>query len=100
MFSVYSIPFEPAFHHAKHYIGITKQTLKNRLKKHNSGTGARITAGAIKAGIRLECINLLGTFPTAFEAREAEKQIKKQLHHNKNWAHKICPVCYEREEHN
>lgn len=85
---LYIIHFRAPFHHAKHYIGITDQTIEERLAKHQSGGGSRITAAVMRAGIGFDQIFVLGEYSTMREARDAEIKLKK---HKKSQNH--CPVC-------
>jgi predicted GIY-YIG superfamily endonuclease len=92
MYFVYSIHFEPAFKHARHYVGLTGQTLADRLSEHKQGKGSKITSAAVKSGINLQAIHLLGIYDDAKQARQAEKRIKNNYHGNRD--SRICPICY------
>lgn len=69
---VYILRIEPAFWHAKYYVGWCKPNgLYNRLKMHRTGQGAHITKAAIAAGHRLV---LVVDFPGT---RDDERAIKR-----------------------
>ena len=70
---IYILKFEPAFWHAKYYVGwCGPKGLWNRLKQHRTGQGAKITKAAVKAGCRLVLIaELPGT-------RDDERAIKNR----------------------
>lgn len=70
---IYILKFEPAFWHAKFYVGWCKPNgLWNRLRQHRTGNGAHITAAAVSQGHRLV---LVADFPGT---RDDERAIKKR----------------------
>lgn len=97
MFRLYIIHFEKPYYHAKHYIGITGQSLQTRLKKHRKRDGSCLTRAVVKADIKLQSIHLLGEFFNADLARQAEIKLK-----NRKESAKFCPRCKEqyREDRN
>lgn len=73
-------PINPA-RPCRHYIGFCK-SLPDRLKAHENGQGARLTAVAIERGI---------TWRVA-ATWEGDRQLERQLKRRKN-APKLCPIC-------
>lgn len=88
MMHLYIIHFAEPFHHARHYVGITSQSLKTRLKKHRNKDGSRITRAAVQAGIKLESIHLIGEYNDREEARAAEIKLK-----SRHQGTMMCPKC-------
>ena len=71
---VYILEFERPLHHARFYVGYCDDSKFNaRMRHHQRGTGARITAAAARAGIGWQCI---ATFDGA--GRDFERQIKRK----------------------
>jgi predicted GIY-YIG superfamily endonuclease len=78
---VYVLHFEPAYGHARHYIGWTRD-LKTRMAEHRAGTGSPLIRAALAAGVR---VDVVATMPGS---RYLERRLKR-------W-HKtgqFCPVC-------
>lgn len=73
--TVYVLRLDPAMKHAKRYIGWTKSmdTLPLRFSFHCEGKGARMTAAAAAAGIRL---TIEAVIPDG--DRTLERQLKNQ----------------------
>jgi predicted GIY-YIG superfamily endonuclease len=79
--TVYVLHFEPAYGHARHYIGWTRD-LKTRMAEHRAGTGSPLIRAALAAGVR---VDVVATMPGS---RYLERRLKR-------W-HKtgqFCPVC-------
>jgi hypothetical protein len=68
---------------ARHYLGSTERPINQRIEEHLSGRGAKITAAAIKQGIKLNCVRVW-----AEGSRELEIWLK-EAHNNALY----CPVC-------
>lgn len=51
--TIYCLHIEPPLGHAKHYLGWTGGAVEDRLADHRAGRGARLTAGAVRAGCKL-----------------------------------------------
>jgi len=80
--TVYLLHFERPFRHARHYIGWT-QHLEARLKHHAAGSGARLLAAVVAAGIGWVCARTWTDVDRHFERR-----LK-----NRHGAVRICPIC-------
>lgn len=78
---VYLLHFDAAYHHARHYLGFSRQ-LKERIDAHRAGKGARLTQVIKEAGIGFKCVRVW------FGDRRTERGLKKQ----KNGP-RLCPVC-------
>ena len=79
--TVYVLHFEPAYHHARHYIGWAVD-VDARLAAHMAGAGSPLVRAAVAAGVRVE---LAATIPGS---RYLERRLKR-------W-HKtsqFCPRC-------
>jgi hypothetical protein len=83
-YTVYLLHFEPAYRHARHYVGSTEtRLLPSRLARHARGQGARLVRAALAAGCKITLTKVWHT-PT----RELEKKIKRAGHHKAK-----CPLC-------
>lgn len=88
---VYLICFDepignPASKHgiACHYLGFTSQSLKKRLKQHQSGTGAKITRAAVlDYGRELKLVRYW---------RNGSRALERELKRRHNPKH-YCPYC-------
>src|SRR3954452_8463461 len=67
--TVYVLHFEPAYHHARHYIGWAV-SVEPRLAEHMAGSGSPLVRAAIAAGVRVE---LAATIPGS---RYLERRLK------------------------
>ena len=89
---VYLLHFSRPFGHARHYTGsTTDDRLETRIREHQSGQGANLTAKAVQVGITL---TLVRTWPGG---RETEARFK---HRNdparsgvKQGMTRYCPLC-------
>lgn len=80
--SVYLLHFERPLHgKAQHYLGTTGN-LADRLRRHKSGRGARLTRAARDAGIGMV---LADVWPGD---KHDERCAKLQHHHSR-----LCPIC-------
>lgn len=68
--TIYIIEFSRPLSHARYYVGWTFQPVDERLKQHEAGQGAKITAAAVAAGIKLRVIY------TVRGTRSDERRIK------------------------
>lgn len=82
MATVYLLHFDPAYKHAKHYLGWASQ-LDARIAHHRNGTGANLTKYASKAGSQLIVAR---TWDNA--TRQTERKLKTSKHHSR-----LCPIC-------
>ena len=80
--SVYLICFHEPYHHARHYLGYTKN-VKARLEAHRRGTGAKLLRALNQAGINYEIVKVRPKGTRTFE----------RLLKNKKNTPKLCPRC-------
>ena len=82
---IYLLHFKTPFKHAKHYLGFVQspEGLEARLKKHASGSGAKLMRAVSQAGIEFE---LARVWPDG--DRTMERQLK-----NRNNTPTLCPCC-------
>lgn len=83
MGTVYMLHFDRPVRHARHYRGWAKE-LDVRMAHHRAGTGAKLTALAVKLGIGWETVLAI----------PGDKNLERQLH-NRGGASRICPKCKE-----
>lgn len=83
--SVYLIHFEPAYKHARHYLGFAED-VSSRYYAHIHGQGARLTQVASEWGCELILAQVWND-----GTRQLERQLKKR--HN---APSLCPICAAR----
>lgn len=79
--TVYVLHFEPAYYHARHYVGWS-QDVAARVAEHLAGVGSPLVRAAVAAGVR---VYLAATMPGS---RRLERRLKR-------W-HKtgqFCPRC-------
>ena len=80
--TVYVLHFEPAYRHARHYVGWTAGTVADRLATHLQGAGSPLIRAAVAAGVTVSVArSMSGT-------RALERRLKR-------W-HKtsqFCPTC-------
>lgn len=79
--TVYLLHFEPAFHHAQHYVGWTDD-LHARVDKHLAGNGAKLVAAAVAAGCHVELVRTWEGVDRHFE-----RSLKITSHK------RLCPKC-------
>ena len=78
---VYIFHFERPFHHARHYVGCTKN-IAARYAYHLSGRGAKILKAVLEAGIGIRLVKII----------EGGYDLEKKIKASKNTA-RYCPVC-------
>lgn len=88
MQGIYLIHFDTPYKHAQHYVGFAKDIAK-RLKKHQSGQGARLVQVIQLEGITWQLARIWkdGT-------RTEERKLK-----NRGSAKRYCPICNCHHEH-
>lgn len=80
---LYIIHFEPAYKHARHYMGFSSLSdVKTRFDRHRRGQGARLVAVAVAAGCKLRL------FVIKRGTRTEERRLKRNSHSSR-W----CPIC-------
>lgn len=79
--TVYLIHFSKPLKHARHYLGKTRD-LKQRLKDHAAGCGARILAACNRKGIRWRVVRVW---------HKADKKLERRLKAHHRAA--LCPTC-------
>ena len=89
---VYLIHFERSYFHARHYLGSTAASLDNRLKRHQSGDGARLMEVIIEAGISWELSRLWRC-----ESPEEARALERKLKHTHGHGPALCPICRGRQ---
>lgn len=80
--TLYVLHFEPAYKHARHYLGWTEGDVHARLADHLSGRGANLVRVAINAGC---AVTLICTFPGT---RYDERRLK-----NRGGSARVCTAC-------
>ena len=85
---VYILHFEPAYKHARHYVGSTSRG-NARGDDHLAGRGSPLVSAAIRAGVAVT-FHVIGV-----GGRIAERKIKQQ----KN-AGRFCPQCQKEKNKN
>lgn len=81
---IYLLHFDTPLAHAQHYLGTCREDrLDARLLEHARGTGAKIVAAAIRAGIT---VRLARTIPDVHHA--VERDLKRRTAMKK-----LCPIC-------
>jgi hypothetical protein len=82
---VYVLHFEPAIHHARHYIGIAWDgNVARRLQEHASGRGSALVFAAYAAGCRV----------TITADRPGDLGLERRMHNRHGT--RVCPVCVPR----
>ncbi len=80
---VYLLCFDKKLSHAKHYIGYCDRDPQQRLKRHNSGNGARILRACRAEGITPTVVRVWPNADRSFE-RKLKKRKKARM---------LCPLC-------
>lgn len=81
--TVYLAHFEPAFGHARHYLGWTSLDVDARFTRHLAGRGSALMRAAYEAGCK---ITIVRTWPNV--TRYFERGLKE----SKNTP-RLCPRC-------
>jgi len=82
MATVYLIHFERPYHHAQHYLGLTRIGIERRLERHKGQNGARLLRAVQQAGIDYSVVRTW----------EGEAALERQLKSRK-CSRVFCPVC-------
>lgn len=82
MCAIYLLHFDPAYKHAKHYLGYADDVMP-RVNAHLHGRGARLTQVAKDAGVTMLLVRVWedGT-------RTMERKLKRRSH-----VPALCPIC-------
>lgn len=85
---LYLICFDRPLKHARHYLGFSRndKTLPKRIEHHRKGSGARLMAAVVAAGIDFRVVR---TWDDA--DRNEERRLK-----NRHKGPKLCPHCAAR----
>lgn len=83
--TVYVLHFEPAYRHARHYVGWTAGDVDARLATHLQGAGSPLLRAAVRAGVDVQ---LAATYRGS---RHLERRLKRW--HNTG---QFCPTCRAR----
>ncbi len=81
MNTVYLLHFDQPLHHARHYLGTTKN-LPYRIHQHLNGEGSPLVKAVMDAGI---LVHLATTWEGG---HDLERQLK-----NRHNSPKLCPIC-------
>jgi hypothetical protein len=79
---VYLLHFDRPYKHARHYLGYTSKSLRERLERHRAGAGARLIEVITDAGITFEVARRWSG------NRALERRLK-----NRHNAALLCPIC-------
>jgi predicted GIY-YIG superfamily endonuclease len=85
--TVYVLHFEPAYCHARHYVGWTAGDVDARIATHLQGAGSPLIRAAVGAGVD---VALVATYPGS---RLLERRLKRW--HNTG---QFCPTCRARPD--
>ena len=82
--TVYVLHFEPAYKHARHYVGWTAGEVTDRLAVHLQGRGSPLVRAAVEAGVDVQ---LAATY-------EGTRYLERRL---KSWHNtgRFCAICGE-----
>lgn len=80
--AVYLLHFSKPLKHARHYCGYTKADVETRVADHRAGTGARLCAVAVAAGIELELVRVWPDGTRTFERSLKDGSLTT-----------LCPLC-------
>jgi hypothetical protein len=86
--TVYLLHFSAPYRHAAHYIGWTAGPVQDRLRQHQSGTGARLIEVITNAGLTFDLAR------TWSGGRTLERGKKRQ-----GGAGALCPLCRAAGQH-
>lgn len=83
--AVYLLHFDPAFHHASHYVGYVERAsgLLRRLDRHRAGRGGRLPRAAHLAGSHLSIVRVWTPGSLVLE-----RKLKKS-----KAGPRLCPIC-------
>jgi predicted GIY-YIG superfamily endonuclease len=84
--TVYLLHFDRPYHHARHYIGFTRD-LARRTERHRAGRGSPLIEAASNDGIEFTVARVWHNVTGRFERRVHKMQAKL-----------VCPVCVGRRE--
>jgi predicted GIY-YIG superfamily endonuclease len=84
--TVYLLHFDRPYHHARHYIGFTRD-LGRRIARHRDGRGSPLIEAASNAGIEFTVARVWHNVTGRFERR---------VHHM--MAKLLCPLCTGRRQ--
>jgi len=84
MSTVYLIHFDKPYHHARHYIGCTRLTVAERMRRHDTDRGAKLLRAVRAAGIGYRVVR-------TWEGGDWD--LEKQLKRGKSTGRLYCPIC-------
>jgi hypothetical protein len=85
--TVYVLHIEPAYQHARHYVGFTDAaSADERVAEHLAGHGSPLVRAALAAG---HAVELATSWPGS---RTDERRVKRAGGHG----HRVCPRCRPR----
>ncbi|HXF62870.1 MAG TPA: hypothetical protein VNK95_14695 [Caldilineaceae bacterium] len=85
--SVYLIHLEPAYKHARHYLGYADD-VHSRLALHRMGQGSRLCQVAVEAGCKLILARVW---------EDGDRSLERRLK-NRKAAPRLCPICNHKHD--
>lgn len=85
--AVYILHFDSPYHHARHYVGYTKD-IDKRMAQHKAGSGARLMEVITEVGIGFQIAKIWKS-----KTRKFERYIKNS--HN---TARFCPICRKNKQ--
>jgi hypothetical protein len=84
--TVYLLHLEPAYRHARHYLGSTaRELVADRIAEHVAGRGSPLVRAAVEAGSTVELVR------TWTGGRQLERRLK-----DRHESPRLCPRCRAR----
>lgn len=80
--TLYLLHFSRPLSHARHYLGWTRRTARERVKDHRSGKGSPLVKAVLVAGIE---IRLVRTW-------QGDRRLEREFKNRKNLG-RLCPLC-------
>jgi predicted GIY-YIG superfamily endonuclease len=84
--TVYLLHFDRPYHHARHYVGFTRN-LARRTARHRAGNGSPLIEAASNAGIEFTVARVWHNVTLRFERRVHNMRVKF-----------LCPLCVGRRK--
>jgi predicted GIY-YIG superfamily endonuclease len=77
---VYLLHFSKPYKHVQHYLGATRYSMEERMKRHHNRRGAKLLQAVFAAGIEVR-IARIWHVDTKDEAFQLEIELKKRKRH-------------------
>lgn len=81
--TAYLIHFDTPYKHARHYIGVAKGNVEDRIRAHEKGQGARLMQVIKQAGITWRVARIWEGVPFFYELKLKAR----------GGASRLCPIC-------